>query len=62
MPSQQQPSRSSVSPSSNPKHDPLQQQMADDLREIRRKQSLDVYAPGIGVLILIGLAWWFLHQ
>lgn len=41
--------------------DPALQEIADHLGAIRRKQSIDFYAPGIGLLILIGLAYWFLH-
>jgi hypothetical protein len=35
--------------------------MAGDIRSIRQKQAVDFYAPGIALLVLIGLAWWFLH-
>jgi len=38
------------------------QEVADHLRAIRRKQSIDFYAPGIGLLVLIALAWWILHR
>jgi hypothetical protein len=36
--------------------------MAADLQVMRRQQSINFYAPGIAMLVLIGLAWWFLHQ
>jgi hypothetical protein len=42
--------------------DPTMERMAADLAEIRRKQSIEFYAPGIALLILIFLVWWFLHQ
>jgi hypothetical protein len=35
--------------------------MAGDLREIRRKQSIDFYVPGIALLVLLGGIYWFLH-
>jgi hypothetical protein len=41
--------------------DPALAQMAGDLREIRRKQSIDFYVPGIALLVLLGGIYWFLH-
>ena len=40
-------------------NDPALQQMADDLRSIRRKQSIDFYAPGIALIPLVAFAFWF---
>lgn len=42
--------------------DPTMERMAADLQDIRRKQSIEFYAPGMALLILIFLVWWFLHQ
>jgi hypothetical protein len=39
----------------------LQKQMADDLRKIRRKQAIEFYTPGVALLLLIFMAWYFLH-
>ncbi|UPT95398.1 hypothetical protein J4G48_0040290 [Bradyrhizobium barranii subsp. apii] len=36
-------------------------QMSQDLREIRRKQSIEFYAPGIALIILVVFVYWFLH-
>jgi hypothetical protein len=48
-------------PQSLSRHDPAVQQMAADVAEIRRKQSIEFYAPDIAVLVLIAIAWWILH-
>jgi len=36
-------------------------QMSQDLRAIRRKQSIEFYAPGIALIILVAFVYWFLH-
>ncbi|MDB5603490.1 MAG: hypothetical protein JWP25_390 [Bradyrhizobium sp.] len=41
------------------KSDPALEQMAADLHEIRRKQSIEFYAPGIALIILVVFAFWF---
>jgi hypothetical protein len=33
--------------------------MAADLQSIRRKQSIDFYAPGIALILLVVFAFWF---
>lgn len=59
MANQPPPSASASQSSSKP--DPALQQMAADLHEIRHKQAINFYAPGIGLLIFIAFAYWFLH-
>jgi len=39
--------------------DPALQQIAADLRSIRRKQSIDFYAPGIALILVVAFAFWF---
>ena len=39
--------------------DPVTAQMAADVHEIRRKQSIEFYAPGIALIILVAFAFWF---
>ena len=56
-----QPPQGASASQSSSKSDPALQQMAADLHEIRRKQAIDFYAPGIGLLIFIALGYWFLH-
>jgi hypothetical protein len=53
---QQQQSPNGSQRSSN---DPALQQMAADLQSIRRKQSIDFYAPGIALILLVVFAFWF---
>ncbi|WP_128926072.1 hypothetical protein [Bradyrhizobium guangxiense] len=45
-----------------PEDPPVARQMADDLREIRRKQSIEFYAPGIALLLVVGFIVWFLRH
>lgn len=54
MPQQNGPSGSRSS-----SNDRALEQMASDLQTMRRQQSVNFYAPGIALIILVAFAFWF---
>jgi hypothetical protein len=57
------PSEAATLPTDSPaRPDPVLKQMAADVRTMQRQNSVNFYAPGIALLILIGIAYFILAR